>query len=122
MSTPRPTSESDNRPPRTDPLVFLVGAGPGAAGLVTLRGVECLGRADLVLYDRLAPARLLDFAPAGTERVCVTDLPGAHPERGPQVIERMLAAARRGRRVVRLKGGDPLVFGRGGEEAEALAR
>ncbi|HKB38746.1 MAG TPA: uroporphyrinogen-III C-methyltransferase, partial [Gemmataceae bacterium] len=102
--------------------VFLVGAGPGNAGLVTLRAVECLAHADLVLYDRLAPPRLLSFAPAVAEKVCVTDLPGAHPERGPQVIERMIAAAKQGRCVVRLKGGDPLVFGRGAEEAEALRR
>ncbi len=105
-----------------NPLVFLVGAGPGSAGLVTLRAVECLGRAELVLYDRLVPRRLLAFAPAGAEKVCVTDFPGRHPERCPQVQERMIEEARRGRCVVRLKGGDPLVFGRGGEEAEALAR
>lgn len=100
--------------------VFLVGAGPGNASLVTLRGVECLACADLVVYDRLVPARVLTFAPASAEKVCVTDLAGSHPERGPLVLERMIAAARQGRCVVRLKGGDPLVFGRGGEEAEAL--
>jgi uroporphyrinogen III methyltransferase/synthase len=102
--------------------VFLVGAGPGNASLVTLRAVECLAGADFVLYDRLVPARLLAFAPAKTEKVCVSELAASHPERGPQVLERMIAAARQGRCVVRLKGGDPLVFGRGGEEAEALHR
>jgi uroporphyrinogen III methyltransferase/synthase len=103
-------------------MVYLVGAGPGNAELLTLRGAQCLARADLVLYDRLVPARLLTFAPASAEKVCVTDLAASHPERGPHVLERMIAAARQGRCVVRLKGGDPLVFGRGGEEAEALHR
>jgi uroporphyrinogen III methyltransferase / synthase len=111
-----------SRTEHQQPLVYLVGAGPGNPGLVTLRAVECLGRAELVLYDRLVPSRLLTLAPADADKVCVTDFPGSHPERCPQVLERMLAEARRGRCVVRLKGGDPLVFGRGGEEAEALSR
>jgi uroporphyrinogen III methyltransferase/synthase len=101
-------------------MVYLVGAGPGNAELLTLRAVECLGRADLVLYDRLVAARLLDFAPAGAAKVCVAELAGNHPERAPLIIERMIEAARQGQCVVRLKGGDPLIFGRGGEEAEAL--
>lgn len=100
--------------------VYLVGAGPGDPGLLTLRAVECLRRADLVIYDRLVDPRALDFAPHA-ERLCVTDLPGKHPERGPQVREQMIRAARDGRTVVRLKGGDPFVFGRGGEEGAALA-
>ena len=58
------------------PRVFLVGAGPGDPGLLTLRAVECLARADLVLYDKLVPPRLLDFAPPTAERVCVADVPG----------------------------------------------
>lgn len=101
-------------------MVYLVGAGPGSAELLTLRAVACLGRADLVLYDRLVAARLLDFAPAGAARVCVTELADHHPERAPLVVARMIEAARQGQCVVRLKGGDPLIFGRGGEEAEAL--
>ncbi|HLJ96990.1 MAG TPA: uroporphyrinogen-III C-methyltransferase [Gemmataceae bacterium] len=103
-----------------EPQVFLVGAGPGHAGLLTLRAVECLARGDLVLYDRLVPIQLLEHAPAHAERICVTDLPGRHPERWPHVHTMMIEAARLGRRVVRLKGGDPFIFGRGGEEAEAL--
>lgn len=102
------------------PRVFLVGAGPGSAGLLTLRAVECLGRAEFILYDKLVPARLLDFAPASAERVCVADLPGCHPDRWPHIHNVMIEAARQGKCVVRLKGGDPLIFGRGGEEAEAL--
>ena len=102
------------------PLVFLVGAGPGHPGLLTLRAAECLAQADLVLYDRLVPTRFLDLAPPAARRVCVTELAGRHVERGSLVHDTLIAAARQGRRVVRLKGGDPFVFGRGGEEAEAL--
>jgi uroporphyrinogen III methyltransferase/synthase len=90
--------------------------------LVTLRAVECLRRADLVLYDKLVPAAMLEHAPAQAERIAVTDLAPTHAERCRPVQEAMIAAARQGKRVVRLKGGDPLVFGRGGEEAEALRR
>jgi uroporphyrinogen III methyltransferase/synthase len=100
--------------------VALVGAGPGNPGLLTLRAVELLGRADLVLYDRLVPVRLLDHVPASARRVCVDSLHGTHPERWPEIYQIMIESARQGQRVVRLKGGDPFVFGRGGEEAEAL--
>ena len=103
-----------------EPLVSLVGAGPGNPGLLTLRAAECLARADLVLYDRLVPPRLLDHAPPAAERVCVTELPGRHPEQYPHIHQALIEAARRGKRVVRLKGGDPFLFGRGAEEAEAL--
>lgn len=101
-------------------MVYLVGAGPGNAELLTLRAVQCLGRADLVLYDRLTAAKLLTLAPATAEKVCVTELAGSHPERCPLIHAKLIEAARQGKCVVRLKGGDPLVFGRGGEEAEAL--
>jgi uroporphyrinogen III methyltransferase/synthase len=104
----------------TQPQVFLVGAGPGHPGLLTLRAVECLRQADLVLYDRLVPPALLEHAPPAAERICVVDLARHHPERVPVIHEAMIAAARAGRRVVRLKGGDPCIFGRAGEEAEAL--
>jgi uroporphyrinogen III methyltransferase/synthase len=103
-----------------EPLVYLVGAGPGNPGLLTLRAAEVLRRADLVLYDKLVSAILLEHAPPECERVCVTDLGPCHAQRHAPIIEKMLAAARAGKRVVRLKGGDPYVFGRGGEEAEAL--
>src|SRR5207237_9794421 len=82
--------------------------------------VECLAQADLVLYDRLVPPRLLEYAPTHAERICVADLPGCHPERWPHIHAAMISAARQGKRVVRLQGGDPFIFGRGGEEAEAL--
>jgi uroporphyrinogen III methyltransferase/synthase len=97
-----------------EPQVFLVGAGPGHPELLTLRAVECLRRADLVLYDRLVPRAVLDHAPAA-EHICVADLAGP-------VHAAMIDAARAGLRVVRLKGGDPCLFGRASEEAEALRR
>jgi uroporphyrinogen III methyltransferase/synthase len=103
-----------------EPLVFLVGAGPGHPELLTVLAVACLARADLVLYDKLVPARILDYAPAAAERICVTELADSHVQRGPHVHQTMIEAARRGKRVVRLKGGDPFIFGRGGEEAEVL--
>src|SRR4051812_41135948 len=102
------------------PPIALVGAGPGDPGLLTLRAAACLAGADLVLYDRLVPPRLLDHVRPGAERLCVDALPGCPPDRSPHTHRTMIDAARRGLRVVRLKGGDPFVFGRGGEEAEAL--
>jgi len=102
-----------------EPKVFLVGAGPGNPGLLTLRAVECLSRADLIVYDQLAAAPLLEHTRAGAECVCVSEL-GPYAERRPLIHRAMIDAARRGKVVVRLKGGDPFVFGRGGEEAEAL--
>jgi uroporphyrinogen III methyltransferase/synthase len=102
------------------PPVALVGAGPGNPGLLTLRAVELLAAADLILYDRLVPVRLLDHARAGAKRVCVTDFATTRADRHPHVHDAMIDGARRGLRVVRLKGGDPLLFGRGAEEAEIL--
>src|SRR5437764_299270 len=100
--------------------VALVGAGPGHPGLLTLRAVECLARADLVVYDQLVSPCLLDHAPASARRLCVKALHERHPERAPLVNQILIDGARQGLRVVRLKGGDPFLFGRGGEEAEAL--
>jgi uroporphyrinogen III methyltransferase/synthase len=79
-----------------------------------------LAQADVVIYDRLVPERLLDHAPQSAERIAVSSLPGTHGQRSGQIIEAMLKAVRQGRCVVRLKGGDPFLFGRGAEEAEAL--
>ncbi|MGI9032551.1 MAG: uroporphyrinogen-III C-methyltransferase [Acidimicrobiales bacterium] len=100
--------------------VWLVGAGPGDPGLVTVRGAEALGRADVVVHDRLSEASLLDLAPAGAERVDVGKSPGG-PVAQDDINTLLVERARAGLEVVRLKGGDPFVFGRGGEEAEALA-
>lgn len=100
--------------------VYLVGAGPGDAGLLTLRGAELLQRADVVIYDALVNPTLLQLAPATAERIFGgRRAKTAHDNRG-DVIDQLIAQARAGKTVVRLKGGDPYVFGRGGEEAERL--
>ncbi len=100
--------------------VYLVGAGPGDPRLITLRGAECLQEADLVLYDGLVNPLLLRHTKGETERTARTRRGGAHVPQDA-VNERMISAAREGKTVVRLKGGDPFIFGRGGEEANALA-
>lgn len=100
--------------------VYLVGAGPGDPGLLTLRGLDCLRRADLVLYDGLVNPLILRHTSARAERTCrVERLHGRVLEQS-EINARLIAAAREGKTVVRLKGGDPFVFGRGGEEAAAL--
>jgi uroporphyrinogen III methyltransferase/synthase len=100
--------------------VYLVGAGPGAPGLLTLEGARCLARADVVIYDYLASPRLLEHAPPQAERILVGKHGGGQRVEQSVITELLLDRARRGLTVVRLKGGDPFVFGRGGEEAEAL--
>ena len=101
--------------------VYLLGAGPGDPGLLTLRGAEVLAEADVVVYDRLSVGAVLDMAPAEAERINVGKLPG-QPRMPQEEINRLLVEhGLAGRNVVRLKGGDPLVFARGGEEAAALA-
>ncbi|ULA63424.1 MAG: hypothetical protein LZF86_110119 [Nitrospira sp.] len=101
--------------------VYLVGAGPGDPKLLTLRGKECLEQADVVLYDYLANSALLSHAPLQAERIYVGRR-GRGQYQPQETTNRMLIErAQRGEIVVRLKGGDPFVFGRGGEEAEALA-
>ena len=102
--------------------VWLVGAGPGDPRLITVAGVDVLSRAEVVIYDRLIPKRLVDLAPAKAERIFVGKEATRKGALGQKDINELLVAkAREGKRVVRLKGGDPFVFGRGGEEAEALA-
>lgn|SRR5574341_77464 len=101
--------------------VALVGAGPGDPGLLTLRGLELLRRADVVVYDRLVDSRLLAEAPRA-RRIFAGKASGRHALDQDRITALLIAHARRARRVVRLKGGDPFVFGRGGEEAEGLAR
>src|SRR5438874_9941059 len=100
--------------------VYLVGAGPGDPGLLTLRAVECLREADFILYDYLTSPRTLEYARPEAERLCADKLPGDHPQRWPHIHQRLIEEARNGKTVVHLKGGDPLIFGRGGEEAQSL--
>ncbi len=102
-------------------IVYLVGAGPGDPKLLTLRGRECLERADVVLYDYLANPVLLEFAPAQAERIYVGRRGRGHYQDQGEINRLLIEKARAGKIVVRLKGGDPFVFGRGGEEAEAVA-
>lgn len=117
MSEPRTPA-----PSRAGGVVHLVGAGPGDPGLLTVKGLSLLRRAEAVVHDRLIDFSLLDEAPEGAERIDVGKAPG-RPSHSQVEINRLLVAlGRRGLRVVRLKGGDPFVFGRGGEECEALAR
>ncbi len=102
--------------------VYLVGAGPGDTGLLTLKGKAALERADSVIYDFLANEDLLRYAPAGCEKICVGKRPGEKTLLQEEINELLVSKAAEGKVVVRLKGGDPFIFGRGGEEAQALAR
>ncbi len=101
--------------------VYLVGAGPGDPELITLKGLQYLRRADVLLYDRLVSPELVDEAPPTAERIYVGKAPGCHRCTQDEINALMIEKARQGCTVVRLKGGDPFVFGRGGEEALALA-
>jgi uroporphyrinogen III methyltransferase/synthase len=101
-------------------VVYLVGAGPGDPGLMTARSLELIASADAIFYDRLIPPGALDGAREVAELVYVGKQPGVPSVPQEEIGERLIEAARAGRSVVRLKGGDPFVFGRGGEEGEAL--
>lgn len=98
-------------------LVYLVGAGPGDPDLITVKGLKALQKADVVIYDRLAPAVLLDEAPAHAERINAGKAQHDHILKQPQINALLVEKAKQGLTVVRLKGGDPFVFGRGAEEA-----
>ncbi|MFZ1875139.1 MAG: uroporphyrinogen-III C-methyltransferase [Chania sp.] len=102
--------------------VWLVGAGPGDAALITVKGLHCIRQAQALVYDRLVSADLLQEAPSNCEMINVGKKPNHHPVPQPQINQLLIDCAQRGLNVVRLKGGDPYVFGRGAEEAEALAQ
>jgi len=101
--------------------VVLVGAGPGDPELITVKGARALAEADVVVYDRLAAPALLELAPTGAERIYVGKQPGGHAMKQHEIGAVLVEQALLGRTVVRLKGGDPFVFGRGGEELLACA-
>jgi uroporphyrinogen III methyltransferase / synthase len=102
-------------------MTYLIGAGPGDPSLITVKGQKILARADVILYDHLASERLLDLAPAHAEKIYVGKKRAKHELSQEEISAILVDRARRGLTVVRLKGGDPFIFGRGGEEVEALA-
>src|SRR5436190_2833394 len=103
-------------------MVYLVGAGPGDAGLLTMRGAELIARADVVVYDALVNPALLRMAPANAEIIYGGKRAKDHAIPQDELNQLLVSKAKEGKTVVRLKGGDPYIFGRGGEEAEALAQ
>lgn len=100
--------------------VFLVGAGPGDPELLTLKAARVIAAADVVVYDRLVPPEVLDLIPDGAARIFVGKEAGNHALPQPEINQVLVRLGRSGRNVVRLKGGDPFIFGRGREEADAL--
>lgn len=108
--------------PRSRPKVSLVGAGPGDPGLLTLKAARAIQSADILLYDYLASEATVALAPANCEKLFVGKQAGAHSFSQGAINDLIVAKAREGKRVVRLKGGDPFVFGRGAEEAQELRR
>ncbi|MFC2014531.1 uroporphyrinogen-III C-methyltransferase [Chloroflexota bacterium] len=101
-------------------MVYLVGAGPGDPDLISVKGIKCLEKADVIFYDRLAYEGLMDIAPAEAERIDVGKIAGKHTKPQDEINRLLVVKAKEGKTVVRLKGGDPFVLGRGGEEGEVL--
>jgi uroporphyrinogen III methyltransferase / synthase len=101
--------------------VYLVGAGPGDPGLLTLRAAELIRAGDVIVYDRLIQEKVLALAKPGAEKIYVGKPLGCHASQQEEIHQLLLRHARQGKLVVRLKGGDPFLFGRGGEEVEYLA-
>ena len=110
--------------PSADPIhpVLIVGAGPGDPELLTVKAARLLGEADVVMYDRLVSPPILDMVPAGATRIFVGKAPREHHMTQDEINDLLVSLAESGRRVMRLKGGDPFVFGHGSDEALHLAR
>ena len=121
MTLNRPILPGDDWPALLPGWVWLVGAGPGEPGLMTLHALNALTQAEIVLHDALVDPGALDWAAPGADCLPVGKRGGRVSVAQDEITDRLIALARAGRRVVRLKGGDPFVFGRGGEEAAALA-
>ncbi|MBN3555506.1 uroporphyrinogen-III C-methyltransferase [Fictibacillus nanhaiensis] len=102
--------------------VYLVGAGPGDPGLITVKGLRCIQEADVILYDRLVNKELLSYARPDCDLIYCGKLPNYHFMKQETINSFLVKHAQKGKVVTRLKGGDPFVFGRGGEEAETLAK
>jgi len=103
-------------------IVFLVGAGPGDPDLITVKAFMILKKADVIVYDRLVSKELLETLPNSAEKIYVGKHSSNHPIPQSQIVEMLVRNAKQGKKVVRLKGGDPFLFGRGGEEAEYLKK
>ena len=101
-------------------MVYLIGAGPGAPGLITLKAIECIKEADVVVYDYLASKRFLEYASKKAEIIYVGKQGGAHTLPQDEINKLIIKKAQKGKIIARLKGGDPFIFGRGGEEAEEI--
>ncbi len=102
--------------------VYLVGAGPGDPDLISVKGLDCLKKADVIIYDHLLDECLLDVASPEVDRTYVCKRAGKHARPQDEINQLLVTKAREGKTVVRLKGGDPFVLGRGGEEAETLVQ
>ncbi|HEU5321791.1 MAG TPA: uroporphyrinogen-III C-methyltransferase, partial [Methylomirabilota bacterium] len=120
MNEERPPTS--NLQPPTSSLVSLVGAGPGDPGLITVKGLQRIAEADVIVYDKLASETLLDCARPDAELIYMGKIGGGPTHAQEAINDLLVQKAREGKRVVRLKGGDPYVFGRGGEEGEALRK
>ena len=117
----RVTNQAGQDGPGQNGMVYLVGAGPGDPGLITVRGLKCIAKADVIVYDRLVNRRLLEYAKSGAVLIYVGKQPNRHVMKQEEINRLLVDEALKGQTVTRLKGGDPFVFGRGGEEALLLA-
>lgn len=103
-------------------IVYLIGAGPGDPGLITVKGKECIEQADVVVYDYLANPKLLEYARPNAEMIYVGKMGGNHTKTQDEINDIIVERCKAGKKIARLKGGDPFIFGRGGEEAQELIK